>query len=81
MKKILALVPLSSLVLGYASLAGAEDKVKFYDFNTQLIEADVKRPTDQVIEGKRRIIFGKLLELKKSFRPAMSESARDRELK
>lgn len=81
MKKVLALVALSSLVLGYSSLAAAEEKSKFYDFSDQLIDGDVKKPAALHMESRSRAKFDKLLKLKKSFRPAMIETAKERLLK
>ena len=81
MKKVFALVVLSGLALGYSSLALAEEKAKFYDFSDQLIDGDVKKPAALHMESRTRAKFDKLLKLKKSFRPAMIETAKERLLK
>lgn len=86
MKKVLALTALVSLSLaglavGYSSPAAAEEKAKFYDFSDQLIDGDVKKPAALHMESRQRAKFDKLLKLKKSFRPAMIETAKERLLK
>lgn len=70
-------------VLGTAgiALAADTDKAKFYDFSDQLIDGEVKKPTVLLNEGRQRAKFEKLLKLKKSFRPAMIETSKERILK
>ncbi len=59
----------------------AEDKSKFYDFSDQLIDGEIKKPTTLYMESRQRARFDKLLKLKKSFRPTLIESAKERTLK
>ncbi len=86
-KKLAFGAVLTSLLMGVASLAStsvvwaAEEKSKFYDFSDQLIDGDIKKPTQIYIESRKRAKFDKLLKLKKSFRPAMIETAKERQLK
>jgi hypothetical protein len=75
-------VGLAAVVLGAASVASAaEEKSKFYDFSDQLIDGEVKKPSALYMESRQRAKFDKLLKLKKSFRPAMIETAKERLLK
>lgn len=81
-KKLAFGAVLTSLLMGVASLGfAAEEKSKFYDFSDQLIDGDIKKPTQIYIESRKRAKFDKLLKLKKSFRPAMIETAKERQLK
>jgi hypothetical protein len=81
-KKIAFGAVLTALLMSAASLGfAAEEKSKFYDFSDQLIDGDIKKPTQLYMEGVKRAKFGKLLKLKKSFRPAMIETAKERQLK
>jgi len=58
-----------------------EDKARFYDFSDQLIDGEIKKPTALFSESRSRARFDKLLKLKKSFRPAMIETSKERILK
>ena len=73
-------------LLGVAALAGPawadkEEKARFYDFSDQLIDGDIKKPQNIYIDARTKAKFEKLLNLKKSFRPAMLETAKERILK
>ncbi len=61
--------------------ADKEDKARFYDFSDQLIDGDIKKPTALYMESRTRAKFEKLLKLKKSFRPAMVDTSKERILK
>lgn len=74
-------------LLGVAALAGSawaadkEEKARFYDFSDQLIDGDIKKPQNIYIDARTKAKFDKLLKLKKSFRPAMLETSKERILK
>lgn len=73
-----------ALVAGMAGRVyadGKDEKARFYDFSDQLIDGEIKRPTALHVESRTRAKFDKLLKLKKSFRPAMIETAKERILK
>ena len=57
--------------------APPETKSKFYDFGEQVIDGQIKKPTALYTDSKEAVKFGKLLKLKKSFLPAVLESAKD----
>jgi hypothetical protein len=74
----------TTLLLGSAGvvLAQAKDsKARFYDFSDQLIDGEIKKPTALYMESRSRARFERLLKLKKSFRPAMIETSKERILK
>lgn len=56
-------------------------KSKFYDFGEQVIDGEIKKPTALYINEKRRVKFGRLLKLKKSFIPDLQRTARERTFK
>jgi hypothetical protein len=64
-----------------ASAQSKEEKARFYDFSDQLIDGEIKKPTALFVESRSRARFNKLLKLKKSFRPAMIETSKERILK
>ena len=42
---------------------------KFYDFNDQIIDGQVKKPTTLYTDARQKVKFDRLLRLKKSFLP------------
>ncbi|MSP90754.1 MAG: hypothetical protein EXR79_02935 [Myxococcales bacterium] len=76
------LTPIAGLALpGLALAQSKDDKARFYDFSDQLIDGEIKKPTALYMESRSRARFDKLLKLKKSFKPAMIETAKERVLK
>lgn len=56
-------------------------KSKFYDFNEQLIDGEIRKPTALYMDATKRARFGRLLSLKKSFLPRMFLSAKEKVFK
>ena len=56
-----------------------QPKSKFYDFNEQLIDGELKRPTTLYTDSRQRVKFERLLKLKKSFLPEVHSFARRRQ--
>jgi hypothetical protein len=54
-----------------------EAKSKFYDFSEQVIDGQIKKPTALYTDSKQKVKFDRLLKLKKSFLPAVLNSAKD----
>jgi len=50
---------------------------RFYDFSEQVIDGHIKKPTALYTEGKQKVVFDRLLKLKKSFLPEILNSAKD----
>ena len=78
---LLAAAGVSSLAATPGTSLAAEEKSRFYDFSDQLIDGEIKKPTALYMESRSRAKFDKLLKLKKSFRPAMLETSKERILK
>ncbi len=57
------------------------DRVKFYNFDEHLIDGEVKKPTGLYVDERQRVKFGRLLKLKKSFLPALMNTAREKVFK
>ena len=55
-----------------------QPKSKFYDFNEQLIDGELKRPTTLYTDSRQRVKFERLLKLKKSFLPKLFDTAKER---
>ena len=56
-------------------------KSKFYDFNEQVIDGEIKKPTALYTDSKRKVKFDRLLKLKKSFIPELMKTAEERTFK
>ena len=54
---------------------------KFYDFNQQLIDGEVRKPTALFTDRKDKVKFDRLLNLKKSFLPQLMSSAKEKVFK
>tara|TARA_R110000824_G_scaffold68140_3_gene176422 strand:+ start:80 stop:376 length:297 start_codon:yes stop_codon:yes gene_type:complete len=51
-------------------------KSKFYDFNEQLIDGEIRKPTQLYVDARARAKFDRLLRLKKSFLPALFSTSK-----
>lgn len=76
---LLALAGFSIVAL--PAFAADDAKAKFYDFSDQLIDGEIKKPASIYTESRTRAKFDKLLKLKKSFRPMMLDTSREKLLK
>ena len=56
-------------------------KSKFYDFNEQLIDGEVKKPTTLYLDSREQVKFDRLMKLKKSFLPKLFNTAKERVFK
>jgi hypothetical protein len=63
-----------------AAAKGAR-KAKFYDFNEQLINGEIKKPTTLYTDAREKVKFERLLRLKKSFMRDLLETAKERVFK
>lgn len=68
-------------VVALPAFAADDAKAKFYDFSDQLIDGEIKKPASIYTESRTRAKFDKLLKLKKSFRPMMLDTSREKLLK
>ena len=82
---IIALYAVSFLVLfvllGNNAQAQKSPKAKFYDFNEQVIDGEIKKPTALYTDSKGKVKFDRLLKLKKSFIPELMKTAEERTFK
>ena len=60
---------------------GKTPKSKFYDFNEQIIDGEIKKPTTLYMDSKEQVKFDRLLKLKKSFLPKLFATAKERVFK
>ena len=71
------------LTFGLMSIAIAKTpaKSKFYDFNEQIIDGEIKRPTTLYTNARKQVKFNRLLKLKKSFLPRLFRTAKEKTFK
>ena len=69
------------IMLGNEALAQSKPKSKFYDFGEQVIDGEIKKPTALYTDTKKRVKFGRLLRLKKSFIPDLMTTSKERTFK
>ena len=86
MKKVLSSVIIFTVTMFIASAALSAPpkrnvKSKFYDFNEQLIDGEIKKPTNLYVDSRQRVKFDRLLKLKKSFLPSLFNTAKERVFK
>ncbi len=83
MKKALfvfATIFIAMLISGPA-VAKSPVKAKFYDFNEQLIDGEIKKPTTLYTDARQQVKFGRLLRRKKSFLPKLFDTSKERVFK
>ena len=70
------------IILNTTSIVFAKQpKAKFYDFNEQIIDGELKKPTTLYTDSRQRVKFDRLLKLKKSFMPKLFDTAKERVFK
>jgi len=79
MKTFLTLIMLLVLLCpaAYATPPN-QDRSKFYDFNEQVIDGEIRRPTTLYTDARERARFERLLRLKRSFLPRLFETSKHR---
>ena len=63
------------------AVSGKVPKSKFYDFNDQIIDGEIKRPTTLYTNSRERVKFDRLMKLKKSFLPELFKTSKERVFK
>ena len=78
-KYFIGFVVIIFIILNTTSIVLAKQpKAKFYDFNEQIIDGEIKKPTTLYTDARKQVKFGRLLKLKKSFLPKMFDTAKER---
>jgi len=77
----LLLIGLISTLFLTTAYAKPPERTKFYDFSDQIIEGEIKKPTQLYVDARKKVRFERLLRLKKSFLPQLFETAKDRVFK
>ena len=82
MKVFYPLVFLCTLFfLGGIAAAKPPTKSKFYDFNEQLIDGQIRKPSALYVNSRQKAKFERLLKLKKSFLPQLFKTSKEKVFK
>lgn len=80
MKKLLTLLIAASFLIATPVFAKSP-KVKFYDFQDQLIDGQLTKPAALYTDSRQQVKFERLLSLKKSFITVLLQTSKDRVFK
>jgi hypothetical protein len=81
MKKLVQILTLAALSVGSSSALAAEPKSKFYDFSDQLIDGEVRKPTNLYTNVRQEAKFSRMLSLKKELLPFIFQGRKERVFK
>jgi len=70
-----------ALAANVEAARAAVPRAKFYDFQDQLIDGEIKKPTTLYTSVRDNVKFDRLLRLKKSFLKDLFKSAKERVFK
>ena len=81
MKYLISFTVFLFLFLNANATIAKQPKSKFYDFNEQLIDGEIKKPTTLYTDSRQQVRFDRLTKLKKSFLPKLFATAKERVFK
>lgn len=78
MKKVFLSVLVFLIIISNALAAPPKQSArsKFYDFSEQLIDGQIRRPTNLYIDSREKVKFDRLLKLKRSFMRELFETSK-----
>ena len=78
MKYLISFLVFIFIILNTTAITMAKQpRAKFYDFNEQLIDGEIKKPTTLYTGSRDKVRFDRLLRLKKSFLPELFDTAKE----
>ena len=77
MKYVISFLVFVFIILNMTAIVFAQPRSKFYDFNEQLIDGEIKKPTTLYTDAREKVKFDRLLRLKKSFLPDLFDTAKE----
>ena len=81
MKYFISFMVFLFIFLNVASTVAKQPKSKFYDFNDQIIDGEIKKPTTLYTDARDKVKFDRLMKLKKSFMKELFATAKERVFK
>ena len=77
MKYLISLLVFIFIILNTTAISMAgQPRAKFYDFNDQLIDGEIKKPATLYTDARDKVKFDRLLRLKKSFLSDLFDTAK-----
>ncbi len=77
MKYVISFLVFIFIIFNTTAIVTAKTRSKFYDFNEQLIDGEIKKPTTLYTDARDKVRFDRLLRLKKSFLPELFDTAKE----
>jgi len=78
LKYLISVIVFIFIILNTTAISMAKQpRAKFYDFNEQLIDGEIKKPTTLYTDARDKVRFDRLLRLKKSFLPELFDTAKE----
>ena len=78
MKYLISVIVFIFIILNTTAISMAKQpRATFYDFNEQLIDGEIKKPTTLYTDARDKVRFDRLLRLKKSFLPELFDTAKE----
>ena len=78
MKYFISFLIFIFIILNTTAISIAKQpRAKFYDFNEQLIDGEIKKPTTLYTDARDKVRFDRLLRLKKSFLHDLFDTAKE----
>jgi hypothetical protein len=78
LKYLISIIVFIFIILNTTAISMAKQpRAKFYDFNEQLIDGEIKKPTTLYTDARDKVKFDRLLRLKKSFLPELFDTAKE----
>jgi len=81
LKYFISFVVFLFIFLNVTAIIAKQPKSKFYDFNEQIIDGEVRKPTTLYTDSRQQVKFDRLMKLKKSFLPKLFATAKERVFK
>ncbi len=81
LKYFISLLVFFSIIFTTVPVSAKSPRSKFYDFDQQLIDGEIKKPTALYTDGRERVKFDRLLSLKKSFIKKLLLTSKERVFK
>ena len=78
MKYLISVIIFIFIILNTTAISMAKQpRAKFYDFNEQLIDGEIKKPITLYTDARDKVRFDRLLRLKKSFLLELFDTAKE----
>tara|TARA_R100000664_G_scaffold19169_1_gene28317 strand:+ start:5169 stop:5444 length:276 start_codon:yes stop_codon:yes gene_type:complete len=78
---LITILLIALFVLAVPDSRARSPKAKFYDFNEQLIDGEIKKPSTLYTDSHTITKFDRLLRLKKSFLPKLFKTSKEKVFK